>query len=251
MRPTLRLLAVIKPNRYLEVNGPTGLTGLFNHPAPRSALIYLYSSILDKVKHLPESSVYRQSTESLTRHRLTIVESIKPSGFDAWTERARKRAADKPEHYEAASGEGPDNRESRSIVKRDGKEFLLTQMTEEPDDRLMEWDTDANERAALEASKHVPVGSELKELRERIPGEDIDNNVWEPEPPLEAQQISDLEQQIGAGLIEEVIQVAEGELQLVDTMAQAQVWEELQEKPTSGQWTYFTRDTNTGETQEP
>jgi NADH dehydrogenase (ubiquinone) 1 alpha subcomplex subunit 5 len=36
-------------------------------------------------------------------------------------------------------------------------------------------------------------------------------------------RISDLENKIGAGLIEEVIQVAEGELQLVDTMVQAKV----------------------------
>lgn len=34
-------------------------------------------------------------------------------------------------------------------------------------------------------------------------------------------RISDLENNIGAGLIEEVIQVAEGELKLVDTMVQA------------------------------
>ncbi len=36
-------------------------------------------------------------------------------------------------------------------------------------------------------------------------------------------RISALENKIGAGLIEEVIQVAEGELKLVDTMVQAKV----------------------------
>ena len=36
-------------------------------------------------------------------------------------------------------------------------------------------------------------------------------------------RISEIEQQIGAGLIEEVIQVAEGELKLVDEMAKSQV----------------------------
>ena len=36
-------------------------------------------------------------------------------------------------------------------------------------------------------------------------------------------RISDMENQIGAGLIEEVIQVAEGELKLVDTMVEAKV----------------------------
>ena len=34
-------------------------------------------------------------------------------------------------------------------------------------------------------------------------------------------RISELEHKIGAGLIEEVIQVAEGELQLIDRMEQA------------------------------
>jgi len=36
-------------------------------------------------------------------------------------------------------------------------------------------------------------------------------------------RIESLEDKIGAGLIEEVIQVAEGELKLVDTMVQAKV----------------------------
>jgi len=37
-------------------------------------------------------------------------------------------------------------------------------------------------------------------------------------------RISDLETKIGAGLIEEVIQVAEGELKLVNTMVRAKVY---------------------------
>lgn len=36
-------------------------------------------------------------------------------------------------------------------------------------------------------------------------------------------RIQEIESKIGAGLIEEVIQVAEGELKLVDTMLQAKV----------------------------
>lgn len=36
-------------------------------------------------------------------------------------------------------------------------------------------------------------------------------------------RISDIENKIGAGLIEEVIQVAEGELKLVDVLAKAKV----------------------------
>ena len=45
----------------------------------------------------------------------------------------------------------------------------------------------------------------------------------EPEPSLTAEQIGQVETEIGAGLIEEVIQVAEGERELVDVLAKAQV----------------------------
>ena len=40
-------------------------------------------------------------------------------------------------------------------------------------------------------------------------------------------RISDAENQIGGGLIEEVIQVAEGELKLVETMAESEVYAPL------------------------
>ena len=45
----------------------------------------------------------------------------------------------------------------------------------------------------------------------------------EPEPPLSAEQINQMENEIGAGLIEEVIQVAEGERELVDRLAESKV----------------------------
>ena len=44
---------------------------------------------------------------------------------------------------------------------------------------------------------------------------------------LTRHRISDLETKIGAGLIEEVIQVAEGELKLVATMVRAKVYVQL------------------------
>ncbi|RAL59717.1 hypothetical protein DID88_000349 [Monilinia fructigena] len=55
---------------------------------------------------------------------------------------------------------------------------------------------------------------------------------------------------IGAGLIEEVIQVAEGELTLTNVLLKARVWEDLGEA-CEGQWTYFKRDTATPTTQSP
>jgi NADH dehydrogenase (ubiquinone) 1 alpha subcomplex subunit 5 len=50
--------------------------------------------------------------------------------------------------------------------------------------------------------------------------------VWLPKdkPADHLDRIDSIEQKIGAGLIEEVIQVAEGELQLVDEMLRHQVY---------------------------
>lgn len=90
MRRTFRLLASVKPARYLEAGTPTGLTGLYTHPSPRSTLLFLYSSTLDQLKTVPEHSVYRQSVEALTKHRMSIVESTVPPGYAEWAARARR-----------------------------------------------------------------------------------------------------------------------------------------------------------------
>jgi NADH dehydrogenase (ubiquinone) 1 alpha subcomplex subunit 5 len=67
---------------------------------------------------------------------------------------------------------------------------------------------------------------------------------------IDKNRISDLESKLGAGLIEEVIQVAEGEHNLVDTMVKSKVWEPLEEPAPEGQWGYFERATHTA-TQKP
>lgn len=97
MRRTFRLLASVKPARYLEAGTPTGLTGLYTHPSPRSTLLFLYSTTLDKLKAVPEHSVYRQSVEALTKHRMAIVEGAVPPGYDEWAAKARKLLADEIE----------------------------------------------------------------------------------------------------------------------------------------------------------
>ncbi len=283
MRNTLRLLAVVKPGRYLEAGNPTGLTGLFTHPAPRSTLLYLYGATLDKLKTFPEHSVYRQSTEALTKHRMKIIESIRPEGYDEWA----KKAAEKIEKFPEAFQPGGD------YVKKSagGQDFVTV---EEHGDEDQEWRSvegfATSEEKSAEAAK-------LKKGRRQDYKKVVN---WQPEPPLEASQyvrhldfldiicvlryadvlvrrISDAENQIGGGLIEEVIQLAEGELKLVETMAESQVyvhrpltthgrrthiflranadvhcrWEELEEKPPQGQWDYFARDQHTPGTQEP
>ncbi|KAJ8661567.1 hypothetical protein O0I10_002835 [Lichtheimia ornata] len=52
----------------------TGLTGIPVHPNPRPHLIQTYNKTLTALSRLPASAVYRQATESMTQHRLAIVE---------------------------------------------------------------------------------------------------------------------------------------------------------------------------------
>jgi NADH dehydrogenase (ubiquinone) 1 alpha subcomplex subunit 5 len=62
-------------------------------------------------------------------------------------------------------------------------------------------------------------------------------------------RVNHIEQEIQAGLIEEIILVAEFETALVDTMYKSKVWEDLEESPNQGQWAYYERDTHTPKTQ--
>lgn len=55
---------------------PTGVTGLYQHPNPRPALIALYNNTLTVLdKKFPKDSIYRQSVEALTKNRLNVVEN--------------------------------------------------------------------------------------------------------------------------------------------------------------------------------
>jgi len=251
MRRTCRLLASAKPARYLEANTPTGLTGLFTHPAPRSTLIYLYSSTLDKLKEFPEHSLYRQSTEALTKHRMSIIGAVVPEGYEEWSAKAKKIIAENPEVFNTPKG-GVDHDGGRHLKEvKDGRSFVTTKVDEVPDETMEEWDGEENLGPELEGVRTTSERKGQSVLGMKRPGEDEKTVKWNPEPPLNADQISEVEDKIGAGLIEEVIQVAEGELKLVDVMLKAKVWEDLEEKPAEGQWTYFMRDTGTPETQQP
>jgi len=53
----------------------TGIFGLPVHPNPRPHLIKTYNDTLAALSRLPTVAVYRQATEALTKHRLSIVES--------------------------------------------------------------------------------------------------------------------------------------------------------------------------------
>jgi NADH dehydrogenase (ubiquinone) 1 alpha subcomplex subunit 5 len=130
MRATLRLLASVKGARFLEPGAPTGLTGLSTHPSPRSTLIYLYSSTLSKLEQIPESSIYRQSTEALTKHRLAIVEARKPKDFDAWVDKVHSQIAESPHSFEGVK------------FATNGVPYAATIPTapEEADENVVEWD---------------------------------------------------------------------------------------------------------------
>jgi NADH dehydrogenase (ubiquinone) 1 alpha subcomplex subunit 5 len=128
MRAAARLFASVKPGQFLEAGAPTGLTGLLTHPSPRSTLLYHYSSTLDKLTKIPESSVYRQSTEALTRHRLKIVNETKPKGWDAWQEKIRMQVGDDAEHY--------------TVISSTGGNTVMLPKVQEVDERTVraEWD---------------------------------------------------------------------------------------------------------------
>ena len=102
MRPAIRLLAAV--SKRLEPGNPTGLTGLLTHGAPRSALIYLYTSTLRKLQTIPEHSIYRQATEALTKQRLSVIEAVKPAGYDAWLEKVQWQVHNKGADYASAYG---------------------------------------------------------------------------------------------------------------------------------------------------
>lgn len=178
MRSTLRLLAAVKPGRYLEAGAPTGLTGLYTHPSPRSSLLYLYGSILEKLKSLPESSVYRQSTEAITKHRMSIIQQIKPPGFDEWQKRAVEKIEKNPDKF------APGN--SRYRGQKVGNSFFMG-VPEQADDDDIEWDGEQG-RPTMEGTKGERAARiNAAELAKRTPDRD-DTVDWEPEPALEAMQ---------------------------------------------------------------
>ncbi|CAG8606247.1 16487_t:CDS:2, partial [Acaulospora morrowiae] len=53
----------------------TELFGLAVHPNPRPHLLNIYKKTLESLTQIPPTAVYRQATEALTQHRLSIVES--------------------------------------------------------------------------------------------------------------------------------------------------------------------------------
>lgn len=213
MHPSLRLLATTttKP-AYLTAGAPTGLTGLLTHAAPRTALLSIYSTTLTTLRtKFPEHSLYRQSTETLTLHRMRIVESIKPSGLTEWQSRVQPVIEAHPDAFRKVNASGG----GFNIVWKD--HATLNVGEEDPEfnepvgNRRLEGPRSAEERKGdWDILVHDPVAEARSVAR------------IEPEPSLTAEQVGEMEQRIGAGLIEEVIQVAEGEAKLAEVLAESQ-----------------------------
>ncbi|KAK7748482.1 hypothetical protein SLS62_008522 [Diatrype stigma] len=265
MRRTLRLLANVKPTasaaaraRYLEPGQPTGLTGIATHYSPRATLLLLYSRTLEQLRQqFPETSVYRQSVEALTKHRMAIVEAAEPPGLKEWQERASEilaQAAGRTsgpnadyfteEASEARGRLGAGLDAVRLEAVGDGGQVFIRHDVPKPVDvRLQEWDGEKNEGPNMEGLRGEDERSEgYAAAFDRLPREASGEIEFEPEPQLTADQIEEIENKIGAGLIEEVINMAESELKLIDILHRAKVWEPLEEKPVEGQWTYFERN---------
>jgi NADH dehydrogenase (ubiquinone) 1 alpha subcomplex subunit 5 len=188
MRRTLRQLAAVKPARYLEAGSPTGLTGLFTHPSPRSTLLYLYSSTLDKLKEFPESSLYRQSTEALTKHRLSIITAVEPEGYKEWVEKAKQTIAEHPEVFNTPAG-GVDHDEGRHVKEtKDGKQFVTSKIEKFVDDTIEEWDGEENLGPELEGTRTTQERKGQSVLGKERPGTDTKTVQWDPEPALTAEQ---------------------------------------------------------------
>ena len=83
-----------------------------------------------------------------------------------------------------------------------------------------------------------------------LPSSELLPHAYKPAPTNINARVNHIEQQIQAGLIEEIILVAEAETALVDEMYKSKVWEDLEESPNQGQWAYYERDTHTPKTQK-
>lgn len=186
MRRTLRLFAAVKPARYLEAGSPTGLTGLYTHNSPRSTLLYLYSSTLDKLKGAPESSVYRQSIEALTKHRMSIVAAAEPPGYQEWQAKAQKVLKENPDGFniKADSIDGA----SAQVITKGGQTFLLRHDPEREDERYEEWDGELDEGGNKEGLRGEAEKTEQEHIFTRMPLEIKQQVHWDPEPQLTADQ---------------------------------------------------------------
>jgi len=188
MRRTLTNLAAVKPSRFLEAGAPTGLAGLHNHPTPRKALLYLYNSTLEKLQQIPESSLYRQSTEALVRHRLNIVKGIEPEGYAAWKEKADKIIAEHPDVFNTPEGETHYKGGKYLKEVKNGEVFVTIKGEGFRDENTEEWDGATDTSAELEGTRTTRERAKQVELTRPMANDFMKDVKFEAEPPLTVQQ---------------------------------------------------------------
>lgn len=185
MRPTFRLFAAVKPvARYLEAGAPTGLTGLRTNPSPRSTLLYLYNSTLEKLQAIPETSVYRQSVEAVTKHRMAAVEGVKPAGLAEWSAQVEQILKKHPDHFNVTS-RPTENGNFAAGVERNGRMFVITTTKPEVDERYQEWDGEEDTGGTLEGMRTLD--EKMTEMHVKDPFEGI-GVEWVEEPKLTIEQ---------------------------------------------------------------
>lgn len=187
MRASLRLLAGVKPGRYFQNGAQTGLAGLYTHDTPRSTLLFLYSTTLEKLQAAPEQSVYRQSVEAITKHRMAIVQAVKPEGYDEWRVRAQKLVADNPDHFGAVAKLGVDGAATWRVEKG-GRTFIIQDVPDQVDPRLKEWDGEVDEGAEREGVRTAEERADQALSATRKSLEEAVTMTWENEPQLTADQ---------------------------------------------------------------
>ena len=227
MRATLRLLTARLPPFT-----PTGITGVLTHPHPRPTLIAVYNQTLQTLAQLPANSVYRQSAENLTKARLDIVKAVKPDGYAGFQEALKEKGL--------PAERDPDIAEVGAFMR----ELLgrLVAATQAEGIRLyVKQEIKHWEGFALAGG--LPEGTEEEEAEEEgeegAEGEREDEVLWEPQ--LSAEQVAEIEERIGEGLIEEVVGEGWAELTCARAMAEGKVWEPLEVVPEEGQWAAFER----------
>lgn len=186
MRPTFRLFANPSASRYLTPGQPTGLTGLLTHPSPRANLVVLYTATLSKLRAFPAHSSYRAATEALTKYRLSIVEAVKPQGWDEWNAHAQSLLKQYPDLFADPERSG---RYLRGNI--DGKSYVYERlMVVKDEDTEVEW---GGEKPIAELEGPRASGerdfSELENPRESDWLEEPEGvRRWVPEPKLDAVQ---------------------------------------------------------------
>jgi len=233
MRPSTRLLTA-----RLPAFSPTGITGVLTHPHPRPALIALYNHTLNVLSSLPPHSVYRQSAENITKQRLQILNSVKPAGWDDYLATRRQNSLqgdvdikDVAVYMRAQLRGLVDGSKFSGNAAYARQEMEHWRAFAEPEShgnrKLPEAAVDAEVVDLLADAEH---NEELKRLMLQ------EETEVDLEPQLTAEQVMEIEEKLGEGLLEEVIEEGWGELQLAETMRDDRVWEPLEVVPGEGQW---------------